>query len=82
MNTDKIKKALTIIQEAIDETPDVTLTLKLTRREAELLRRICVTNMSVPLTVVRALPSYFALDTFEAREEMCDLLNKIHRGLP
>ena len=82
MNTNKIQQALTLLQEAVDEVPDVTLTLKMTKREADVLLALCKANMSVPTTVVRIMPSWFrGKDTIEAHREVKLLLNKIHEEL-
>ena len=81
MNTDNIKAALLLLQQAVDEMPDVTVTLKLTDREADVLNVICMSDISVPKTVVKIRPSYFVGDTREAEKEVCDLLNTIKREL-
>lgn len=82
MNSDKVQEALTLLQEAIDERPPVTLKLKLTDREADLLARICIANVSVPRAVIKALPVFFGKDPHPAEQEMTDLLSKIKRELP
>ena len=82
MNTDKIKKALTIIQEAIDEVPDVAVNLELTKREVEVLMALCMTNVTVPAAVVKSRISYFRGKPRRAAEdEVCTLLAKIKQEL-
>lgn len=82
-NTDKIKQALTLLQEALDEKPAVVLTLNLTTREAAVLLAICNTNVTVPETVAEKRSTCFSGKTMSAaRKEVCALLNKVKDQLP
>ncbi len=77
MNVDKIQAAVTLLQEAIDEKPAITLTLDLTAAEVGALRAICWCNHSVPDAVMRANSHYSSTEL-----EMSRMLMKIQHELP
>ena len=81
MATDKIQQALKLLQETIAARPDITLHLDLTRREAEVLRAVCLSNVSVPEVVVEGRPTFFGKRKSTALDEVSDLLGKIKQKL-
>lgn len=80
MNSTKIQRALTTLQEAFNEMEDKTiLKLELTSQEVATLKAICWCNTSVPNAVVKSCP-LTGEDTI-MKVDVYDLLMKIKGAL-